>query len=165
MRDIDDGYDYQLNLRGEYNRKGDAIPRGYSASNHGGDASFHSSAVVGLELAERVASNDNPSDSSGHRQSQLAMVVWYGIVDTPNDFGRLGDTPSHPELLDWLAVAIRSIKVGRSSGLCVRYCSVRHGSSRVRPACRPSSGDPDNRLLHHYPLRRLEAEMVRDAML
>ena len=89
-----------------------------------------------------------------------------GLVDTPNDFGRMGARPSHPELLDWLAATFRddggSLKelyrlLVTSAVYRQRSASDLHGAaSRV---------DADNRLLWRANRRRLEVEAVRDAML
>ena len=96
--------------------------------------------------------------------------VWHyhfgaGIVDTPNDFGRLGAQPSHPELLDWLAVWFRDEAHGSLKQL--------HRLIVTSAAYRQSSGDrPDgvrldasNRLLWRMNRSRLEAEAVRDSVL
>lgn len=87
-----------------------------------------------------------------------------GIVETPNDFGRMGKLPSHPELLDWLAADFRdngqSFK--RLHKLIVTSATYRQDSSHDEAA---SALDSDNRLLWRMNRRRLEAEEIRDAML
>jgi hypothetical protein len=87
-----------------------------------------------------------------------------GIVDTPNDFGRMGSQPSHPELLDWLAAEFRdgggSLK--RLHRLIVTSAVYRQ-SSRHDP--RAATVDADNRRLWRQNRRRLDAESVRDAVL
>lgn len=164
MCDIDEGYDYQLNLRGEYDRKGDAIPRGYLQAITEGDARFHSLGSGRLELAERVASGDNPLTARVIVNRNWHWLFGTGLVDTPNDFGRLGGTPSHPELLDWLTA--RFVSQGWSVKRLLREILLSQTWQQSSATNDQSEQrDPDNRLLHHYPLRRLEAEMVRDAML
>jgi hypothetical protein len=99
----------------------------------------------------------------------IANRIWQvhfetGIVATPNDFGRSGERPSHPQLLDWLAVELRdgggSIKALHRSILA---------SAAYRQAWRHDDRgtaiDPENRLLWRAPLRRLDAEGVRDTLL
>jgi len=102
--------------------------------------------------------------------------VWHhhfgrGIVATPGNFGRSGSPPSHPELLDWLAVDF--VEHGWSTKRLHRQIML---STAYRQASRrPATGDdgaaagkridPDNRLLWRMNLRRLEAEIVRDAIL
>ncbi len=99
----------------------------------------------------------------------MANRVWHlhfgqGLVATPNDFGVSGERPSHPELLDWLAV--KFIESGWSvkslHRLIVHSATYRQASAFNASA---ASIDADNRLLWRFAPRRLEAEAVRDAML
>ena len=87
-----------------------------------------------------------------------------GIVDTPSDFGRMGHPPSHPELLDWLAVELRD-GGGSLKSLHRRIVT----SAAYRQASRYDSPfaeqDADNRFLWRMNRRRLEAESIRDATL
>jgi hypothetical protein len=107
----------------------------------------------------------------------LVNRVWMhhfgrGIVATPGDFGRLGERPTHPELLDWLAAEFMengwSLKKLHK---VIMTSAVYRQSSRVAdfPAGADSRNpkliDPDNRLLYRMNNRRLEAEGIRDAML
>src|SRR5690606_34969583 len=91
-------------------------------------------------------------------------VFGTGLVSTPNDFGKLGGRPSHPELLDWLA--IQFMNEGWSTKQLVRRL-VLSRTFRQAGVVEPIAAqlDPDNRLLHHYPTRRLEAEAIRDSLL
>ena len=97
-------------------------------------------------------------------QPRLATPVWGGLVRTPDDFGHLGQTPSHPELLDYLAT--RFMADGWSLKKLVKLLV---GSAAWRQsgaaAVAATEIDPENRLWHHMPLRRLEAEAIRDSML
>ena len=87
-----------------------------------------------------------------------------GLVATPNDFGASGASPTHPELLDWLAG--KFIESGWSvkalHRLIVNSAAYRQSSESSEKA---AALDADNTLLWRYPPRRLEAEAVRDAML
>ena len=87
-----------------------------------------------------------------------------GIVATPNDFGRLGTSPTHPELLDWLA--LRFVDDGWSFKRLHRLL-VTSATYRQTSAVSPESArlDPTNTLFSRMPLRRLDAEQIRDAML
>ncbi len=95
--------------------------------------------------------------------------VWHwvfgsGIVRTPDDFGHLGDRPSHPVLLDYLAG--RFVQEGWSVKKLVRMLLMTETFQQSNQARgRAHEVDPSNRMLHHYPLRRLDAESIRDAML
>ncbi len=99
-----------------------------------------------------------------------------GLVDTPSDFGASGSLPSHAELLDWLAVELVSHgwSLKHIHRLILTSATYRMRSSTVDSSTRidrtastvdPAAIDADNRLLWRFPLRRLEAETVRDAML
>ncbi len=87
-----------------------------------------------------------------------------GLVETPNDFGRMGGNPSHPELLDWLAVEFRdggqSIK--QLHRLIVNSATYRQVSADNAEYARIDGG---NRLLWRMNRRRLDAESIRDAVL
>jgi hypothetical protein len=87
-----------------------------------------------------------------------------GIVDTPGDFGALGARPTHPELLDWLADEL--VRQGWSLKKLHRLIltsTVYRQSSRREPA--KDAVDPDNSLYGRYPVRRLDAEALRDRIL
>lgn len=88
-----------------------------------------------------------------------------GIVDTPGDFGLSGEAPSHPELLDWLSsdFVAGGWRIKRLHKQILMSQTYRQSS--VVSDARASDIDPDNRLLSHFRLRRLEAEVIRDAIL
>lgn len=87
-----------------------------------------------------------------------------GIVHTPGDFGILGERPTHPELLDWLAIELvdRGWDLKNLQRMIVTSTAYRQVSTRSNDA---SQSDPENRLLGRMPIRRLEAEAIRDAMI
>src|SRR6516225_3609713 len=87
-----------------------------------------------------------------------------GIVATPDNFGRMGARPSHPELLDWLAVELveHGWSMKHIHRLMVTSSAYRQ-SSQVREE--HARLDPENRFWSRMPLRRMEAEVLRDAML
>lgn len=99
----------------------------------------------------------------------LVNRVWLnhfgrGLVATPADFGIAGERPSHPELLDWLASrwVVDGWRLKPLHRLLVTSTAYRQSSRRTPELERV---DPDNRLLGRMSVRRLEAEMVRDAIL
>ncbi|MEO8496353.1 MAG: DUF1553 domain-containing protein, partial [Planctomycetota bacterium] len=103
----------------------------------------------------------------------IANRIWLyhfgaGLVDTPNDFGRMGQLPSHPELLDWLAAELRdngqSIKELHRLIVTSRVYQ-QTSSPTVADAAAASALDSGNRLLWRMNRRRLEAEEIRDAVL
>ncbi len=117
-----------------------------------------------LAYANWLTSGENPLTPR-----VLVNRIWRdhlgrGIVDTPSDFGRLGERPSHPELLDWLASEFMAN--GWSQKRLHRLILT---SNTYRQALssdpRHQELDPDNRLFGGARLRRMEAEVVRDSML
>ncbi|MCS6775780.1 MAG: DUF1553 domain-containing protein, partial [Chloroherpetonaceae bacterium] len=116
-----------------------------------------------LELARWVASAENPLTARVIVNRLWQYHFGQGIVRTPSNFGRLGERPTHPELLDWLASEL--IRQGWSLKRMHRLMLL---SSVYRQASTGRSGlkvDPDNRLLWRMPRRRLEAEAIRDSLL
>ncbi|MEY4199251.1 MAG: hypothetical protein RLZZ265_991 [Verrucomicrobiota bacterium] len=98
----------------------------------------------------------------------IANRVWQyhfgrGLVETPNDFGRMGALPTHPELLDWLAVEFRDSggSLKKLHKLIVMSATYRQSSSVQRAA----ASDSTNTLLWRQNRRKLDAEAVRDATL
>jgi len=164
MLDADPGFDYRLNIRGDYDQLGDAIPRRYLEVVDGSTKAFGVSGSGRLELANRIANPQNPLTAR-----VFVNRVWYwlfgtGLTSTPSDFGHLGDPPSHPELLDFLAS--RFVAEGWSTKRLVRTIVTSETFQQSGTVSRAAQTiDPKNRLLHHFPLRRLEAEAIRDAML
>ena len=99
----------------------------------------------------------------------LVNRVWQnhfgtGLVDTPSDFGKMGTAPTHPELLDWLALDF--IRNGWSLKKLHRLIvTSRAYQQSSRPNEKALRVDADSRLLWRFPPRRLEAEAIRDGML
>jgi mono/diheme cytochrome c family protein len=99
----------------------------------------------------------------------LANRIWLhhfgrGLVDSPGDFGVLGTRPTHPELLDWLAgeLARQGWSLKRIHKLIMTSTAYRQSSRRTPESI---AVDTENRLLSHFPLQRLDAEIIRDRML
>jgi hypothetical protein len=119
-------------------------------------------------FADWVASPANPLTARA-----IVNRVWHyhfhrGLSGTPNDLGRMGDTPSHPELLDWLAGWFVDPQGGNWSlkklhRLILTSETWQQASSPVPPDA--VARDADNRLLWRFTPRRLEAEETRDALL
>jgi hypothetical protein len=122
------------------------------------------------ELARWIASTDHPLTARVYVNRLWSYQFGAGIVATPNDFGVNGAAPSHPELLDWLANEL--VASGWSTKYVQRQIVTsntwRQGSdadNAISDAQKPESLDPNNRLLWHFPRRRLAAEELRDALL
>jgi len=117
-----------------------------------------------LELARWVASADNPLTAR-----VIVNRIWQhhfgsGLVGTSDNFGKRGDKPTHPELLDYLAYEL--IRKGWSIKHIHRLIVL---SNTYQQSCitdaKSLSTDPSNRLLSHFNRRRLDAESLRDALL
>jgi mono/diheme cytochrome c family protein len=121
-----------------------------------------------LTLARWIARPDNPLSMRVVVNRAWQDHFGRGLVGTPSDFGRLGDPPSHPELLDWLAAwfvdhGMRSKDLHR---LIVTSATYRQAAVRPRAEVEAARRlDPENRLLWRHNTARLEAEPIRDAML
>jgi len=126
-------------------------------------------------LARWIASKDNPLTWRSIVNRLWQYHFGRGLVNTPGDFGRMGEMPTHPELLDWLAVRLRD---GGGSlkdlhRLIVNSAVYRQSSSIADcPQCHdaaatddPRTIDSGNRYLWRMNRRQLEAEAIRDAIL
>jgi hypothetical protein len=116
-------------------------------------------------LAEWIASPENPLTAR-----VMVNRLWHyhfgrGLVSTPSNFGKMGSLPSHPELLDWLATEF--VREGwswkRIHRLILTSQTYQMASSFYRQA--NFDKDPDNVSLWRFPVRRVEAEIVRDLIL
>ena len=115
-------------------------------------------------LAEWLVRPDNPLTARVMVNRLWQGHFGRGIVATSSDFGTMGEEPSHPELLDWLATEF--VRGGWSlkalHRLIVTSASYRQTSRSDRTSVR---ADPENALLGHFPRRRLDGEAIRDALL
>jgi hypothetical protein len=163
MSDHGPGFDSPLLRRGNAEDLGSSVPRRYLES-IAGPKMFSSEGSGRREIAELIANQNNPLTAR-----VMVNRIWHhlfgsGIVRTTDDFGHVGDLPSHPELLDHLAYQF--VQQGWSVKKLIRQIVT------SRTFCQSSmSGavanqrDPANRLLHHYPVRRLDSEAIRDTIL
>ena len=156
--------DSPIHLRGNHENPGEIAPRRFLQVIAGSDQAPFRDGSGRVSLAEWIASESNPLTPR-----VMANRVWQhhfgrGIVPTPDDFGRMGEEPSHPELLDYLA------RQFMESGWSVKHLQRLIVLSSTYRAHSNESDlsrnlDPSNRLLAHFPVRRLEAEAIRDSML
>jgi len=156
--------DYRLNVRGNVDEDGPAIPRDFLDVFSGKHLVAASQGSGRLELAEYLSNRNNPQTARVYVNRVWQSVFGRGIVATPSDFGKLGDRPSHPELLDWLADQF--MKEGWSTKQLVRRLVISQTFRQSGTVTKQGTDrDPENRWFHHYPTRRLEAEAVRDNLL
>ncbi|WP_152051095.1 DUF1553 domain-containing protein [Tautonia marina] len=158
-----------LLIGGDPQRRGDPVSASSLSALSGLESSFSlpldaPEADRRLALARWIVAEDNPLTPR-----VLANRLWHyhfgtGIVDTPSDFGVMGGRPTHPELLDWLA--LRLLDEGwrlKPLHRLIMTSQAYQQSSAYRPEA--ASLDGDSRLLWRYPARRLSGEEVRDATL
>jgi hypothetical protein len=115
-------------------------------------------------LANWIASPQNPLTARVYVNRVWNQYFGRGIVETVSDFGKMGQKPSHPELLDYLADNF--VKNGWSTKKLQReilLSSVYRQSSAARPDVQTI--DPENKLLASFPRQRLDAEEIRDSLL
>jgi hypothetical protein len=118
-----------------------------------------------LALAQWLASEENPLTAR-----VMVNRIWQhhfgkGIVETPNDFGRMGAAPSHPQLLDWLAIEF--VRQGWSIKAMHRLMltsSTYQQASDITSAANQKK-DPQNQFLWKMPMQRVAGEIIRDSML
>ena len=151
-------------IRGSHKTLGDEVPRRFLEALGGTKNELPQSGSGRLELARAIASPDNPLPAR-----VIVNRLWHhhfgaGLVRSPDDFGVMGQRPTHPELLDYLAGQLVreewSLKqLHRTMILSNAY----RMSSRLQADA--DRADPENKLLHRMAVRRLEGEAIRDAML
>lgn len=149
-------------VRGSYKSLGEEVPHRYLEA-------LGAKQADRLGLANIIASPENPLTSRVMVNRIWLHLFGRGIVPTPDDFGPMGQLPSHPELLDWLANDFAqngwSIKrTIRSIVLSQTYGQAAQASPQLSPE-KISQIDPDNIMLHRMPVRRLQAEAIRDSLL
>ena len=129
-----------------------------------GEEPFADSGSGRRELAEVIASPDNPLTARVMVNRIWHHVFGRGIVASVDNFGLLGDRPTHPELLDYLTA--RFVENGWSIKKMIRLLVLSETFQQGGEASpEAEEADSRNELLHHYPLRRLEGESLRDSIL
>jgi hypothetical protein len=161
MQEMPRPRDTFLLLRGQYDKKGEKVTAGVPA----GLPPLPPGAPDNrLGLARWLVSPEQPLTARVTVNRYWQMFFGGGLVKTAEDFGAQGEPPSHPELLDWLAVEFRESgwDVRALVRLIVTSAAYRQASA-VTPALR--ARDPENRLLARGARLRLQAEFIRDQAL
>jgi hypothetical protein len=157
-----EGEDAPLLERGNHKQPKEPVPRGYLEVL--GKGPFRSAGSGRLELAQQIASAENPLTARVMANRIWHWVYGVGIVPTVDNFGRMGEKPTHPELLEYLAS--RLVEKGWSLKEMVRFLvnteTFRAGSQALPGA---DAVDPANQWLSHMRVRRLDAESIRDSLL
>lgn len=152
-------------IRGNHNQRSEqAIPHRYFTALAETPTPFERTSSGRLEFAQLLATPDHPLTSR-----VMVNRIWHhlfgrGIVATVDNFGLQGKIPSNPALLDYLA--IKFVEDGWSVKSLIRHIVLSDAFQRsIEPVKENGALDPDNIYLSHYSVRRLEAEIIRDAML
>jgi len=169
-------------IRGNPGNPGEEVPRRFLTVLSGKDSKPFTQGSGRLELAQAIASKDNPLTAR-----VMVNRVWMhhfgaGLVRTPGDFGTRGEPPTHPELLDWLAATFVAKEEGgrrkddkghpvtdgcgwslKKLHRLIMLSNAYQMSSDFNP--RNFAVDPDNRLLWRMNRRRLDLEALRDSLL
>lgn len=149
-------------VRGQYDKKGEKVVAGTPAALPALRATPQ--AANRLDLAKWLMSPEHPLTARVTVNRYWQMFFGTGIVKTAEDFGTQGEYPSHPELLDWLAVEFRESgwDVRKLVTLIVTSATYRQSSVVTKEVY---AKDPENRLLSRGPRFRLQAEFLRDQAL
>lgn len=157
-------HDAHIHIRGRYDRLGPVVSRKFPRVLAGDKQKPVTEGSGRLQLARWLASPDNPLTAR-----VMVNRIWQhhfgeGIVRTPNNYGKLGEPPSHPELLDWLAH--RFVESGWSIKAMHRLMmlSAAYQQSALGDLA-TMRADPENRLFGRMNRQRMEAETLRDSIM
>jgi hypothetical protein len=160
------GENEHIYIRGEHGALGDAVPRRLLEA-LGGKTNPKLETTDGsgrLRLAEQIVAADNPYAARVIVNRLWHHLLGQGIVRTVDNFGVLGEKPSHPLLLDWLAN--RFVADGWSIKKSIRHIvlseTYQQSSSHTEAA---KNNDPSNTYLSHASVRRITSESIRDSIL
>ncbi|MCB1088057.1 MAG: DUF1553 domain-containing protein, partial [Verrucomicrobiae bacterium] len=164
MRDVEEPADCEFRVRGDFAQKGDPVPRGFpEVLTYPGSPKVNPKQSGRLEYARWLTDPRHPLTAR-----VLVNRVWLhlfgeGLVATPDDFGKNGDPPSNPALLDFLAH--RFVEQGWSmKTLLTEIMNSRVYQLSTAHDADAYAADPANRLCWHMNHRRLDAEAIRDAI-
>ena len=166
-------FDQPLFVRGNHKQPANPVPRRFLEAID--PRPFAANESGRRELADRLVASDNPLTPRVFVNRTWHHLFGRGIVATVDNFGQMGDLPSHPELLDFLASQFVAPTAVDLPGPPARPWSLKSlvrllATSRAfRLAVQPSESarrlDPTNTLFSHARLRRLEGESIRDALM
>jgi hypothetical protein len=164
MEEMPTPRDSHVLIRGEYDKRGEKVTPGFPAALQSpGTVAPGLTRLNRLDFARWLVSPANPLTARVAVNQAWQHHFGTGLVKTVEDFGTQGAFPSHPDLLDWLAVEFQSDwDVKRLHQLIVTSATYRQ-VSKVTPELRTK--DPENRLLARFPRLRLSPEVVRDQAL
>jgi hypothetical protein len=156
-----------IHIRGNHRNLGKSVARAFPEVMRRGESPKLPTDHSGrLELARWMADGEHPLTSRVYVNRVWRWHFGAGIVGSTDNFGKLGDRPTHPELLDWLAR--RFTESGWSTKelhrLIMQSSAYQAAASHPQEAV-AAAKDPENRLLWKFRMQRLDAESIRDAVL
>jgi hypothetical protein len=152
-------------IRGDSTRRGETPPRGFlTIATIGEPPAINRSQSGRLELAQWLTAPSNPLTARVAVNRIWLHLFGRGLVNSPDNFGSLGEKPTHPELLDYLAASF--MEQGWSVKKMIRALVLSH-TYQLDSAYSAANyrADPDNLLRWRMSQRRLDAEAIRDAVL
>jgi cytochrome c553 len=154
----------RLLVRGEVSQPGEAVPRGFVTALEAAKPVISPKESGRLELAKWLTAPQNPLTARVEVNRIWLHLFGQGLVRTADNFGAVGEKPSHPELLD--ALAVQFMRERWSVKKMVRSLVLSHTYALAGlDEAKAKETDPDNRLLWRASQRRLDAEEIRDGML
>ncbi|MDE0571047.1 MAG: DUF1549 and DUF1553 domain-containing protein [Verrucomicrobiales bacterium] len=156
--------DLPIYNRGDVQDKGEVVPRAFLKILSGEDPKIFTKGSGRLELAEAISDPQNPLTARVAVNRIWQMLFGRGLVYTTSNFGHLGARPTHPELLDHLAISfieggwsVKSLMKKILLSSTYRQSSLVSSDKRIK--------DEENKFYSYFKRRRLSAEMIRDSML
>ncbi|MCR9200292.1 MAG: PSD1 and planctomycete cytochrome C domain-containing protein [Planctomycetaceae bacterium] len=158
--------DFPIQIRGDRTKAGDVVPRGFLSCISGPQVAEIPAGESGRrQLAQWLAHPDHPLTSRVIVNRVWQHLFGVGLVETSNNFGESGSRPTHPELLDFLALKFQNEHRGSLKTLIRELVLTATYQQSVDGREAGWDTDPSNTLYWRANRRRLEAEAIRDAML
>ena len=165
VQDAPQAGDTELRIRGVPSSRGERVPRGFlQVAAFPGQPEVNPARSGRLELAEWIASSQNPLTARVIVNRVWQKLFGEGIVRTVDNFGTRGEPPTHPELLDYLASRLIEHE-WRLKPLIAEIVESRAYGMSTRHHPEAAAVDPENKLLWRQNRRRLEPEEIRDTLL
>ncbi len=164
VADLDPGYNFSILPAGDATHPGRIVPRGFLQLISGAADGFHAFGSGRREIADLIANPTNPLTARVMVNRIWLQLFGRGIVPTADNFGAYGERPSNPELLDYLAS--RFVSDGWSIKKQIRFILLSQTFRQSSLDSKEAAGaDAQDILLSHYPVRRIDGESIRDAIL
>jgi hypothetical protein len=164
ISDVKEPRNIRVEIRGSRENLGDEVPRHFLSILSDGDPQPFLKGSGRLELAEAVASPANPLTPRVMVNRMWMVRFGHALVGTTSNFGQLGEKPTNPELLDYLAA--RFVDQGWSMKALHREMMLSSAYQLSSATIEPNvTKDPDNTLVWHWSRRRLDVEPLRDTLL